>query len=172
MVSLAMRPGTGCVGAKLYYPGDKIQHAGVIIGLGGVAGHSHKNFDRKARGYFGRLMVVQNVTAVTAACLVVKKAIYEEVGGLDEANLKVAFNDVDFCLKVAAAGYRNCWTPFAELYHHESISRGAEDDPVKRARFKSEVLFMKSKWGGALVRDPHYSPNLTLKYEDYSINVD
>ena len=172
MVGMALRPGTGCVGAKLYYPNDTIQHAGVIIGLGGVAGHSHKYFDRKARGYFGRLMVPQNVTAVTAACLIIRKSVYDEVGGLDEVNLKVAFNDVDFCLKVAAAGYHNCWTPFAELYHHESISRGTEDDPVKQARFKAEVLFMKDKWGGALAEDPQYSPNLTLKYEDYSINVD
>ncbi len=172
MVSLALRPGTGCVGAKLYYPNDTIQHAGVIVGLGGVAGHSHKTFERKARGYFGRLMVTQNVSAVTAACLVVRKAVYEEVGGLDEENLKVAFNDVDLCLKVSAAGYFNVWTPFAELYHHESVSRGSEDDPVKRARFKAEVMFMKSKWGAALTADPHYSPHLTLKYEDYSINAE
>ena len=172
MVSLALRPGTGCVGAKLYYPNDTIQHAGVIVGLGGVAGHSHKTQERKARGYFGRLMVAQNVTAVTAACLVVRKAIFEEVNGLDAENLKVAFNDVDFCLKVIAAGYFNVWTPFAELYHHESVSRGSEDDPVKRERFRSEVLFMKEKWGSTLAADPHYSPNLTLKYEDYSINID
>jgi glycosyltransferase involved in cell wall biosynthesis len=172
MVSLALRPGIGCVGAKLYYPNDTIQHAGVIVGLGGVAGHSHKMFERKARGYFGRLKVTQNVSAVTGACLVVKKSIYEEVGGLDEENLKVAFNDVDFCLKVTEAGYFNVWTPFAELYHHESVSRGSEDDPVKRARFKSEVLFMKSKWGSVLSGDPHYSPHLTLKYEDYSINAE
>ena len=172
MVSLALRPGTGCVGAKLYYPNDTIQHAGVIVGLGGVAGHSHKMHERKARGYFGRLMVAQNITAVTAACLIVRKAIFEEVGGLDAENLKVAFNDVDFCLKVAGAGYLNVWTPFAELYHHESISRGSEDDPVKRERFRSEVLFMKEKWGSTLAGDRHYSPNLTLKYEDYSINID
>jgi GT2 family glycosyltransferase len=172
MVSLVMRPGTGCIGAKLYYPNNTIQHAGVIVGLGGVAGHSHKMHERKARGYFGRLMVAQNVTAVTAACLIVRKAIFEEVGGLDAENLKVAFNDVDFCLKVTAAGYRNVWTPFAELYHHESVSRGSEDDPVKRERFRSEVLFMKEKWGPVLARDPYYSPNLTLKYEDYSINID
>jgi O-antigen biosynthesis protein len=172
MVSLALRPGIGCVGAKLYYPNDTIQHAGVIIGLGGVAGHSHKMFERKARGYFGRLKVTQNVSAVTGACLVVQKSIYEEAGGLDEENLKVAFNDVDFCLKVSSAGYFNVWTPFAELYHHESLSRGSEDDPVKRARFKSEVLFMKAKWGSVLQADPHYSPHLTLKYEDYSINAE
>ena len=172
MVSLALRPGTGCVGAKLYYANDTIQHAGVIVGLGGVAGHSHKRLPRSARGYFGRLLVVHNVSAVTGACLIVAKSIYEEVGGLDEENLKVAFNDIDFCLKVAAAGYRTTWTPFAELYHHESASRGSEDDPVKRERFRSEVLFMKEKWGATLKADPHYSPNLTLKYEDYSINID
>jgi O-antigen biosynthesis protein len=172
MLGLAMRPGIGCVGAKLYYPNNTIQHAGVIIGLGGVAGHSHKYFDRSAKGYFGRLKVTQNVTAVTAACLVVKKSVFEEVGGFDEDNLKVAFNDVDFCLKVIEAGYLNVWTPFAELYHHESITRGSEDDPVKQARFKGEVQFMKAKWGKALALDRHYSPNLTLKYEDYSINVD
>ena len=172
MVSLALRPGAGCIGAKLYYPNDTIQHAGVIIGLGGVAGHSHKTYDRHARGYFGRLKVVQNVTAVTAACLIVRKSVFEEVGGLDAENLKVAFNDVDFCLKVKAAGYASAWTPFAELYHHESATRGSDDDPEKRARFRSEVLFMKAKWGRTLMSDPHYSPNLTLKYEDYSINID
>ncbi len=172
MVSLARRPGAGCIGAKLYYPNNTIQHAGVIVGLGGVAGHSHKRFQRTAQGYFGRLLLTHNVTAVTGACLVVAKSIYEEVGGLDEENLKVAFNDIDFCLKVAAAGYRTTWTPFAELYHHESLSRGSEDDPVKRERFRSEVLFMKEKWGSTLTRDPHYSPNLSLKHEDYSINID
>lgn len=172
MVGLSMRPGVGCVGAKLYYPNNTVQHAGVIVGLGGVAGHSHKYFDRSARGYFGRLRVTHNVTAVTAACLIVRKEIYDEVGGLDETNLKVAFNDVDFCMKVAFAGHFNVWTPFAELYHHESITRGAEDDPVKQARFMGEVQFMKAKWGSALAQDRHYSPNLTLKYEDFSINVD
>ncbi len=117
--------------------------------------------------------MIQNVTAPSrrpaSSCA---KPSTKRLGGLDEQSLKVAFNDVDFCLKVSAAGYRNCWTPFAELYHHESVSRGTEDDPVKQARFKSEVLFMKSKWGAALAADPLYSPNLTLKYEDFSINVD
>ena len=137
-----------------------------------MAGHSHKTFQRSASGYFGRLKVVQNVTAVTGACLVVRKSVFEEVGGLDAENLKVAFNDVDFCLKVKNAGYGNAWTPFAELYHHESMSRGSDEVPEKQDRFKSEVLFMKGKWGETLKRDPHYSPNLTLKYEDYSINID
>jgi GT2 family glycosyltransferase len=167
-----LRPGTGCVGAKLYYPNDTIQHAGVIIGLGGVAGHSHKMFGREESGYCGRLMVAQNVSAVTAACLIVRKAIYDEVGGLDEENLKVAFNDVDFCLKVVKAGYMNVWTPFAELYHHESISRGSDSDPVKAQRFRSEFLFMRTKWNKMLDEDPHYSPNLTHKLEDFSVKID
>jgi len=172
MVSLAVRPGTGCVGAKLYYPNDTIQHAGVVVGVGGVAGHSHKYFDRKAAGYFGRLRLPHNVTAVTAACLVVKKKIFDAVGGLDEDNLKIAFNDVDLCMKIHDAGYYNIWTPFAELYHHESVSRGAEDDPAKVARFQGEMGFMKKKWGNALVYDEFYSPHLTVKYEDFSIAVD
>ena len=172
MVALALRPGIGCVGAKLYYPNDTIQHAGIVLGIGGVAGHSHKYFDRDATGYFGRLKLAQNVSAVTGACLLVRKSIYESVGGLDEDNLKVAFNDVDFCLRVMEAGYSNAFTPFAELYHHESLSRGTEDNPEKRARFEREVTYMLSKWGPQLARDPHYSPHLTLRREDFSINID
>lgn len=172
MVSLAVRPGTGCVGAKLYYPNDTIQHAGIVLGIGGVAGHSHKYFERQAPGYFGRLRLVQNVSAVTGACLVVRKDIYNAVGGLDEVNLKVAFNDVDFCLKVMEAGYSNVFTPFAELYHHESLSRGVEDNPEKQARFASEIRHMQSRWGHILPHDPCYSPHLTLRREDFSINVD
>ena len=172
MVSLALRPGTGCVGAKLYYPNDTIQHAGIVLGIGGVAGHSHKYFERSATGYFGRLKLVQNVSAVTGACLMVRKDIYNEVGGLDEVNLKVAFNDVDFCLKVMEAGYSNAFTPFAELYHHESLSRGTEDNPEKRARFEGEVLHMLGRWGPILSHDPHYSPHLTLRHEDFTINAD
>ncbi|HEA1146475.1 TPA: glycosyltransferase family 2 protein, partial [Escherichia coli] len=125
MVSHCMRPEIGCVGAKLYYSNDTIQHGGVILGIGGVAGHSHKQYPRHHPGYFSRLLLTQNLSAVTAACLLIRKNIYEEVAGLDEENLHVAFNDVDFCLKVREAGYRNLWTPYAELYHYESISRGA-----------------------------------------------
>jgi GT2 family glycosyltransferase len=172
IVSLALLPGTGCVGAKLYYPNETIQHAGVILGLGGVAGHSHKHAPRIRRGYFGRLHLVQNISAVTAACLIVRKSIYEEVGGLDADNLAVAFNDVDFCLRVTQAGYTNAWTPHAELYHHESLSRGAEDSPEKQKRFEGEVLYMKARWGDKLMRDPYYSPNLTLRREDFSIGLD
>ncbi|WP_203705775.1 glycosyltransferase family 2 protein, partial [Escherichia coli] len=126
MVSHCMRPEIGCVGAKLYYSNDTLQHGGVILGIGGVAGHSHKQYPRHHPGYFSRLLLTQTLSAVTAACLLIRKNIYEEVAGLDEENLHVAFNDVDFCLKVREAGYRNLWTPYAELYHYESISRGAE----------------------------------------------
>ena len=169
MVSHACRPEIGCVGAKLYYDNDTIQHAGVIIGLGGVAGHSHKYFPRKAPGYFYRLQLVQNLSAVTAACLLVRKEIFEAVGGLNENDLKVAFNDVDFCLKVQAAGYHNLWTPYAELYHHESISRGAEDTLEKQARFASEIAYMKRTWPEQLQSDPAYSVNLTKDREDFSL---
>jgi GT2 family glycosyltransferase len=170
MVSHAVREDIGCVGAKLYYSNDTLQHAGVILGIGGVANHSHKNSKRDSPGYFARLIVAQNFSAVTAACLIVRKSVYDEVGGLDEVNLKVAFNDVDFCIKVREAGYRNLWTPYAELYHHESISRGAEDSPEKQARFLGEIEFMQSKWGDALKSDPFYNPNLTTSREDFSLD--
>lgn len=169
MVSQACRPEIGCVGAKLYYPNGSLQHAGVILGIGGVAGHSHKYFNGNALGYFSRLQLVQNLSAVTAACLLVRKEIFEQVGGLNEEHLKVAFNDVDFCLKVREAGYRNLFTPFAELYHHESVSRGAEDNPEKQARFQAEIAYMRQTWGPQLDNDPAYNPNLTLAYEDFSL---
>lgn len=169
MAGHALRPEIGCVGAKLYYPNERIQHAGVILGLGGVAGHAHKYFRRSHHGYFSRLMLTQNVSAVTAACLLVRKSVYEEVGGLNDKDLAIAFNDVDFCLKVREKGYLNLFEPRAELYHHESISRGKEDTPEKRRRFRSEVEYMKSYWGDVLFTDPYYSPHLSLKTEDFSI---
>ena len=168
MVSQASRAEIGCVGAKLYFPNDTIQHGGVIMSLGGVAGHSHKYFDRSHPGYFHRLVLLQNLSGVTAAVLVVRREVYEQVNGLD-VNLCVAFNDVDFCLKVREAGYRNLWTPHAELYHYESISRGTEDTTEKQTRFLSEVKFMQDKWGDALVYDPYYNPNLSRDREDFSI---
>jgi GT2 family glycosyltransferase len=106
---------------------------------------------------------------VTAACLVVRKDVYTQAGGLDEKNLAVAFNDIDFCLRVMQAGYRNLWTPHAELYHYESISRGTEDTPEKKVRFQKEVKYMKKKWGSTLDRDPFYSPHLSMEREDFSI---
>ncbi|SBV37056.1 Putative glycosyl transferase, family 2 (modular protein) [uncultured Stenotrophomonas sp.] len=161
MVAHAMRPDVGAVGAMLYYPDDTIQHAGVLVGLCGVAGHIGSRHPRGSQGYFGRLLLAQELTAVTAACLLVRKSVYDEVGGLDE-RLRVAFNDVDLCLRIRRKGYRNLWTPFAELYHHESASRGLEDNPVKQARFMSEVEFMRKRWGDALQGDPAYNPNLSL----------
>jgi Predicted glycosyltransferases len=169
MVRQVVRPEIGCVGAKLYYPNDTIQHAGVILGLGGVAGHSHKYFHRSAPGYFHRLHLAHNLSAVTAACLLVRKSVFEQVGGLNEEHLTVAFNDVDLCIKVREAGYRNLWTPYAELYHHESVSRGQDDNPKKRARATAEVEYMRRTWGELLDNDPAYNPNLTLAHEDFSL---
>ncbi|MBD1389811.1 glycosyltransferase family 2 protein [Neiella sp. HB171785] len=169
MVSHALRPNIGAVGAKLFYSDGMIQHAGVIIGFGGVAGHAHKNFPMKHAGYLDRLQSVQNFSAVTAACLVVKRTIYEQVGGLNEDDLTVAFNDVDFCLKVQKAGYWNLWTPYAQLYHHESVSRGTDQTGEKRKRFMAEIDYMKSTWKTDRFNDPAYSPHLTLKREDFSV---
>lgn len=168
MVSWVQHDRVGCVGAKLMYPNDTLQHGGVVLGVGGVANHAHKHHGRDAPGYFGRAVVVQNFSAVTAACLLVRKAVYQQVGGMDEVRLRIAFNDVDFCLKVREAGYDNIWTPFAELYHHESPSRGTEDTPEKLTRFVSEVETMKARWGKKLMSDPYYSPNLTKEREDFS----
>ena len=169
MVAQALRPQIGCVGAMLYYPNDTIQHAGVIIGLGGVAGHAFRDFPRNTEGVFNRARLVQNYGAVTAACLVIRKSVFDEVGGLDEKSLAVAFNDVDFCLRVRAAGYLNLWTPFAELYHHESASRGVEDTPEKHERFRGEVETMMKRWELELKHDPAYNPNLTLELTDFTL---
>jgi glycosyltransferase involved in cell wall biosynthesis len=168
MMGLAIQPDIGAVGARLWYPNDTLQHGGVITGLGGLAGHSHKHLKKGAPGSFYRAQLIQNLSVVTAACLVIKKSTFQEVGGLDEVNLKVAFNDVDFCLRVREAGYRNVWTPYAELYHHESATRGYEDTEEKQLRFRDEVLYMQKRWGNSLMNDPAYSPNLTLDREDFS----
>ncbi|SEK42840.1 Glycosyltransferase, GT2 family [Pseudoxanthomonas sp. GM95] len=163
MVAHALRPTVGAVGAMLYYPGDTIQHAGVVLGVWGVANHFYAGQPKGYPGHGGRARVVQNLSAVTAACLVIQRSRFLEVGGLDEANLAVAFNDVDFCLRLMGAGYANVWTPFAELYHHESASRGAENTDAKRARFAGEVAYMTHCWAGILRQDPAYNPNLSLE---------
>jgi GT2 family glycosyltransferase len=168
MVSHAVRAGIGAVGAKLFYPDFCIQHAGVITGLGGVAGHAFKGFSRDEPGMQFRPHLAQNLSAVTAACLVIRKSTYLRAGGLDEKELAVAFNDVDFCLKVEALGFRNLYTPFAEFFHRESASRGAEDDPEKIRRFQSEIAVMKARWGDRLLNDPAYNPNLSLDSEDFA----
>jgi O-antigen biosynthesis protein len=158
------------VGAMLYYPDNRIQHAGVVVGIGGVAGHAYVGMPRGYPGQHNRGFLAQNLSAVTAACLLVRRAVFEEVGGLDES-FEVAFNDVDFCLRVAARGYRNVWTPWAELYHHESASRGYEDNPQKQARFNGEIERMKRRWGDSLRHDPAYNPNLSLQGGNFELAI-
>jgi GT2 family glycosyltransferase len=148
----------------------KLQHAGVITGLGGVAGHAFKNFSRQDPGtpQF-RPHLTQDLSVVTAACLAIRRDVYFEAGGFDEEALTVAFNDVDFCLKVEALGYRNLYTPFAELIHHESASRGQENTPDKVRRFRGEIEAIQGRWGERLLRDPAYNPNLSLDTEDFAL---
>ena len=167
MVGIALQPGVGAVGARLWYPDMTLQHGGVVLGLG-MASHAHKGLPRGLTGYAGRAALAQSFSAVTAACLVVRKALYQQVGGLDEVNLTVAFNDVDFCLRLREAGYRNIWTPYAELLHHESATRGDDVAPEKRKRFEQEIAYMQSRWADLIANDPAYNPNLTIGSEDFS----
>jgi GT2 family glycosyltransferase len=169
MVTHALRPEIGAVGALLYYPNDTIQHAGVVVGLGGVAGHIYLHSPRGYVGQQGRAVLIQNYSAVTAACLVIRRAVFEEVGGLDEVNFSIAFNDVDLCLRIREKGYRNLWTPYAELYHWESASRGYENTQEKQVRFKREMAALQQRWGAALLHDPAYNPNLTLERGDCTL---
>jgi GT2 family glycosyltransferase len=168
MVSIAIREEVGCVGAKLLYPDGTVQHAGVILGLGGYAAHSHRGLAGNASGYFCRAQIRQQLSAVTGACLVVKRSTYDAVGGLDEA-FQVAYNDVDFCLRVQALGFKNIYTPFAELIHHESKTRGEDNNPEKTKRFEQEKALLLTTWGPALQNDPFYNINLTRSREDFSI---
>ena len=168
MVAQAARPGIGCVGAKLYFPDGKLQHAGVVLGIAGHAGHAFKGAPRSSPGYMNHAHLVKNYSAVTGACLIVRKSIYETVGGLDDKHLAISLNDVDLCLRVYSAGFRNLWTPFAELFHHESASRGYEDTPEKKARFSLERETLRNRWLSIINRDPAYNPNLTLDTEGFA----
>jgi len=169
LVSQIVRPEVGAVGSMLYYPNDKIQHAGILIGYGGGACNANGGLDRGAPGYMHRAEVIQNYSAVTAACLLTRADVFREVGGLDEQNLKVAFNDVDYCLKVRKHGYLVVWTPYAELYHLESASRGDDMAPEKFKRFLGEVHYLRDSWVSLMENDPYYSPNLSLEEGVYAI---
>jgi len=170
MLEQAQREEVGAVGAKLLYPNNTIQHAGIIIGLGGYAGHSHKLCRVNSPGYFNLLQSIHNVSAVTGACLMISRSKFDAVNGFDGENFKIAYNDVDFCLRLREQGLLNVFTPYAELYHHESISRGYEDTEEKQQRFSGEKERLKARHAGILEQgDPYYNPNLTHDREDYSI---
>ena len=163
------RKDVGIVGARLYYPDDTIQHAGIVIGIGGVAGALFVGMPRMFTGYLHKAAIQQDLSAVTAACMMVKRSVYEELGGLEE-ELKVAFNDVDFCLRAREKGYLVVYDPNVELYHFESKSRGTEDSKEKIRRFQNEIEYMRSHWLELLKKgDPMYNPNLTLTKWDYSL---
>lgn len=173
LLMYAQRPDVGAVGAKLYYPDKTIQHAGVVIGLGAhrTAGHVHYRQKRENLGYMGRLCYAQNMSAVTGACLLVKKALYEEAGGLDES-FAVSLNDVDFCLKLRRMGYLNVFTPFAEAYHYESASRGSDMTGEAAARYNDESARFREKWKAELeAGDPYYNPNFSLDKSDFSLRI-
>jgi len=169
MISHAARPGVGAVGARLLYPNGRVQHAGVILGIGGVAGHVHRDADGADPGYFGRARLTQELSAVTAACMIVRKDVFDRVGGFDARHLAIAFNDIDLCLRIRRAGYRIVWTPYATLHHHESASRGYEDTREKQARFARECRIMLERWGERLRDDPCFNPNLSLDLETPSL---
>ena len=171
MVGHVERESVGCVGAKLLYSDTRIQHAGVVLGYGGGAGHAHKNFPRFHNGYLKRIVATSNYSAVTAACLLVKRTHFDAVNGLNEKDLSVAFNDVDFCLKVKGLGVNNVYCAEAELFHHESVSRGLDISPEKAARFNRELSYLQTTWCAFIKCDPAYNPNLTLKRENFSIKT-
>ena len=171
MLGVCQRPDVGAVGAKLYYPDNKVQSAGIVIGIGGIAGSMFVDLPRGRGGYMHKASIMQDLSAVTAACMLVKREAFEKAGGFTE-ELAVAFNDVDFCLKIGQCGYRIVYDPYAELYHDESRTRGAEDTKEKVRRFQSEIEYMRSHWTDILIHgDPNYNPNLSLKKWNYSLKV-
>jgi GT2 family glycosyltransferase len=168
IVSHVLRPEIGAVGVMLYYENNTIQHAGVILGVGSVAGHAFRGHPRAMPTAFHRSGLTRNLSAVTGACLAVRRGIFEEVGGFDEVNLPVAYNDVDLCLRIRAMGYRILWTPFAELYHRESASRGIDVSDADVQRSMGETRYMLGQWGAELASDPFFNPNLALT-EDFEV---
>jgi O-antigen biosynthesis protein len=168
MVAHALRPDVGAVGAKLYYPNDTVQHAGIVVGIGGLAGHPHVGLARGEPGYFGRAAVAQRFAAVTAACMVMRREIFMELGGFDEDAFAVAFNDVDLGLRLNAAGYGVVWTPYAELVHHESASLGLPNSDERREQFDRECDNLIARWDSVITDDPFYNPNLTITGGDYA----
>jgi GT2 family glycosyltransferase len=169
LVGQVLQEGVGAVGAMLYYPSGQIQHAGVILGIGGVAGHALRTGDRLSVAGSGRIHLPRSISAVTGACMMVRREAWDQVKGMDAQNLPVAFNDIDFCLRLIEAGWRIVWTPFAELTHHESITRGFDTEGDRATRFASEIRYMKQRWNLKLRNDPAYNPNLTLHYENFSL---
>jgi GT2 family glycosyltransferase len=173
LVAQATRPNVGAVGAKLFYPDGSLQHGGVVLGVGGgpdrVAGHLYAGAAGDHVGLQGHLALPRNVSAVTAACLAIRKSVWDEIGGMDETGLPVAFNDVDLCLKVRAKGYDIVWTPYAQLDHHESASRGSDLAPEAAARFAREVAVMRERWGTVLDADPFYGPVFDKRYTNYRL---
>jgi glycosyltransferase involved in cell wall biosynthesis len=169
MVSHAARARVGAVGARLWYPDGTLQHGGVILGLGGVAGHAFPHIPRGHPGYFNRAFLQQNCSAVTGACMVLRKTVFDELGGFDERNLGVTFNDIDFCLRATERGYRIVWTPYANLIHHESASRGHQRTREEQTLFLKEAGYMQRVWGPQLMHDPFYNPNLSLNLPGFEI---
>ncbi len=171
MLSICQREDVGVVGAKLLYKDNLVQHIGVIVGMGGIAGHVDKMIKDSEIGYHGRAVVVNNYSAVTAACLMTKKELYKRVNGLDE-RFKVAFNDIDFCMKIRKENKLIVYTPYAKLYHYESRTRGYEDTPEKRQRFNNEIQLFEKKWKRELdKKDPYFNKNLDLYSEKCEINI-
>jgi glycosyltransferase involved in cell wall biosynthesis len=170
MVGHVLQPGVGAVGAKLYYPDGRIEHGGIVLGMHGVAAHSYRFSGRLSPGYCGRLQLAQYMSAVTAACMVVRREAWDQVGGLDEQHLPGTFNDVDLCLRMRDRGWGVVWSPYAELFHHKPIRREAGDTGPRGGESAGEVVYMQNRWGPeVLCHDPYYNPNLSLDAEDFSL---